>query len=36
MVILLLSIVAAIVVFAAIAFSEMWHAAGIAENYHAE
>jgi hypothetical protein len=36
MVILLLCIVAAIAAFAAVAFYELWHAAGIAENYHAE
>ena len=36
MVILLFSIVAAIVVFATVAFSELWHAADIAEKYHAE
>jgi hypothetical protein len=36
MLILLCSIAAAIAVFAAVAFYELWHAAGIAENYHAE
>jgi hypothetical protein len=36
MVILLCSIVAAIVVFATVAFYELWHAAEIVEKYHAE
>lgn len=36
MVILLCAIVAAIAVFAAVAFYELWHAADRAEKYHAE
>jgi hypothetical protein len=36
MLILLCAVVAAIAACAAVAFYELWHAAGIAENYHAE